>query len=450
MKRKAVMRVNQLLLYLLIIGTILFSACTTPLTTPSPTQQSESTKITSSGRITKNETWSGTVHLTGDLAIESNITITILPGTVVLFSAGSDDRHTGVEVIEYYEERLDPASTLDYSQSHISIDVHPRGKIIARGTPDNPILFTSDSPNPNYADWEQIYLQSGSVFEYCIVEFGRGGVIAEGDVIVSHNTFRKIFWVAIVTRGSPTVTQNEISSCGHGGVEAWGESAAPVISNNIIKYCRAGIGIGFKDEVFPTIENNTLIDNDIGIWLGSGSGGTIYGNSISAPNGAPSDWGPFQGFVYKARVPRDRYEEVLGLGLTSSSPTISHNQLFQLAQGIGIEGDSSPVIEYNTITDCYNGFVFHHYSSGLPKIHKNNIYNNKDRNIRQDEGGTGSIDAANNWWGTTDIKEVEAKIHDFHDDPSLGEVNFQPISTSEIVQLHSKAEFKANQSADYI
>lgn len=368
----------------------------------------------------------------GDIVIDPGVTLTILLGTKVLFAAGSDDQHTGVEVIEYYEGKLDPSSTLDYSQSHISIDVHPGGKIIARGTLENPITFTSDSSKPNYADWEQIYLRSGSVVEYSIVEYGRGGIIADGDVTVSHNTFRNIFWVAIVTRGSPTVTHNEISSCGHGGIEAWGKGATPVISNNVIKYSRAGIGIGFKDGVFPTIENNTLIDNDIGIWLGSGSGGTIRGNSISAPNGAPSDWGPFHGFTYKARAPRDRYEEVLGLGLMSSSPTISHNRLSQLAGGIVVEGDSSPIIRNNTITQCYNGFVFYHYSGGLPKVNKNNVYENRHSNIRQGEGGTGSIEVANNWWGTTDIAEIQAKIHDYDDDPSLGRVNYEPIATSEI------------------
>jgi len=420
--------------WLIAIGIVLIfiSSCTTPEAPPAPTSESSPTltpaesdasldKITVSGHITKDETWSGTVRITGDIVIDPTVTLTILPGTRVLFAAGSDDQHTGVEVIEYYEGKLDPSSTLDYSQSHISIDVHPGGKIIARGTLENPITFTSDSSKPNYADWEQIYLRSGSIVEYSIVEYGRGGIIADGDVTVSHNTFRNIFWVAIVTRGSPTVTHNEISSCGHGGIEAWGKGATPVISNNVIKYSRAGIGIGFKDGVFPTIENNTLIDNDIGIWLGSGSGGTIRGNSISAPSGAPSDWGPFQGFIYKARAPRDRYEEVLGLGLMSS-----------FAGGIVVEGDSSPIIRNNTITQCYNGFVFHHYSDGLSKVNKNNVYENRHSNIRQGEGGTGFIDATSNWWGTTDSQEIEANIHDYYDDPRLGKVNYEPIEESEI------------------
>ena len=430
------MRKTLIIAVLLVTVLLVLGACAT--TVNEKEESPVPSEITTSGWITKDETWSGTVHITGTVWVDADVTLTILPGTRVLFAAGSDDQHTGFEVQEYYQGKRDPSSTLEYAQSHISIDVHPGGKMIASGTPDNPITFTSDSPTPNYADWEQITLREGSIFEYSIVEYGRGAINiivddpADNSVVVSHNIFRYIFWVAIVTRGSPTVIYNDISDCGHGGIEAWGEGATPVISNNVIRHARAGIGIGFTDSVFPTIENNTLIDNDIGIWLGSGSGGGIRNNLISAPNGAPSDWGPFQGFVYKARAPRGRYEEVLGLGIMSSSPTVTNNRLSQLAGGIVVEGDSSPTIKNNTITQCYNGFVFHHYSSGLSEVHENNIYENKYANIRQGEGGTGLIEASNNWWGTTDTEEIEAKIHDCNDDSSLGKVNYVPISTSEI------------------
>ncbi len=398
----------------------------TPAPTPTPSE------ITRSGHITEDESWSGTVHITGDIVVNPGVTLTILPGTTVLFAAGSDDQHMGVAVIEYYEGKLDPASTLEYEQSHISIDVHPGGKMIARGTPDNPITFTSDSPTPNYADWHQIYLRSGSILEYSIVEYGRGGVVTDGDVLVSHSTFRHIFWMAIVTQGSPTVIYNDISDCGHGGIEAIGEGGTPVIANNTITHTRAGIVAGIVGKsIFPTIENNTLIDNDNSIVLGNGSGGIIRNNLISSPNGAPRDWGPYEGFIYKAKAPRGRYDEVFGLGIMNSSPTVTNNIFSKVPLGIGVEGDSSPIITHNILTDGYNGFIFHHYSSGTPEVHENNIYNNKYGNIRLDHWSA-SVNASNNWWGTTDTEEIEAKIHDYYDDPSLGKVNYQPIETSEI------------------
>lgn len=427
--RKILIIIGVLLITLLLV----LGACgPSPAPEEAPTTTPAPSKTTTSGSITKDEIWAGTVHITGDIVVKPGVTLTILPGTKVLFAAGSDDQHTGFEVQEYYQGKRDPSSTLKYEQSHISIDVHPGGKMIARGTPDNPITFTSDSPTPNYADWHQIYLRSGSIFEYSLVEYGRGGVNADGDVLVSHSTFRHIFWMAIVTQGSPTVIYNDISDSGHGGIEAIGEGGTPVIANNTITHTRAGIAAGIMGKsIFPTIENNTLIDNDTGIVLGNGTGGIIRNNLISSPNGAPRDWGPYEGFIYKAKAPHGQYDEVTGLGIMNSSPTVTNNIFSKVPVGIAVGGDSSLIITHNIFTDNYVGIIFHHYSSGTPEVHENNIYNNKDGNIRFDHWSA-SVNASNNWWGTTDISEIEAKIHDYNDDPSLGTVNYQPIEAFEI------------------
>ncbi|MFN2187792.1 MAG: hypothetical protein ACK2T3_03435, partial [Candidatus Promineifilaceae bacterium] len=39
------------------------------------------------------------------------------------------------------------------------------------------------------------------------------------------------------------------------------------------------------------------------------------------------------------------------------------------------------------------------------------------------------VDAADNWWGTTDYYAVRESIHDFNDDFNLGEVSFTPVLT---------------------
>ena len=52
------------------------------------------------GHITENETWSGQVHLIGDIIINKDTTVTIKPGTVLRFANydiknyGSDPNHT--------------------------------------------------------------------------------------------------------------------------------------------------------------------------------------------------------------------------------------------------------------------------------------------------------------------------------------------------------------------
>ncbi|GAI26538.1 unnamed protein product, partial [marine sediment metagenome] len=48
-----------------------------------------------SGEIKQDQIWSGTIHVTGDIWIAQNITLTVLPGTTVFVAAHSDDQHSG-------------------------------------------------------------------------------------------------------------------------------------------------------------------------------------------------------------------------------------------------------------------------------------------------------------------------------------------------------------------
>jgi hypothetical protein len=50
-------------------------------------EEEQSTKITTSGHITSDEIWSGTVHITGEIFIDEGVTVTILPGTTILIAA---------------------------------------------------------------------------------------------------------------------------------------------------------------------------------------------------------------------------------------------------------------------------------------------------------------------------------------------------------------------------
>jgi heme-binding NEAT domain protein len=39
------------------------------------------------------------------------------------------------------------------------------------------------------------------------------------------------------------------------------------------------------------------------------------------------------------------------------------------------------------------------------------------------------INAANNWWGTTETATIDQKIYDYNDDFNLGKVNYTPFLT---------------------
>jgi len=419
-------------------------AAPTPTATPTPAQSPAShspltatpspSETYKSGLITEDETWSGTVHITGDVAVRG-ATVTILPGTTVLFAAHQDDQHSGcaVPLDEWIVQHNDFAATLEYSQSHSSI----QGVLVARGTPENMITFTSDSAMPDGGDWEQLHLWAGSAIEYCIVEYSRGAVDVAEDtydsVVVSYNIMRYNLWTALtVHSSSSTVTYNEIyRSGGHQGIAIIGAGSAPHIANNRIEHCAAGIHVDVGTS--PIIEDNILTNNHSGIGVLL-STAVIQRNIISSPTGAAYDFTYRGESVYFATTAMGGHNETQGITVGHSSPTISHNDISDYGKGIVIVGDSSPSITFNTISGCLGGIVFEPSFLGSPGISMNNIYKNSGDNLDLQPGFTGVLDAANNWWGTANEADIARKINDSVDDPSRGTVDYMPFLTEPLAE----------------
>jgi hypothetical protein len=358
-----------------------------------------------SGEIKQEQIWSGTIYVTGDIWMDEDITLTIMPGTTLLISAGKDDHGRGFEMImdKSEKEKIGPIATEEYAKSHIEIN----GRIIAAGVPDERITFTSDSTNPSYADWSGIELRPGSRIEYCIIEYaGRAGLGVWSDVpndesvLISNNIIRHIFMGAVGSGGtaSPKIISNDISDCGSEGINVGSGGGRPYIAYNTIK--DSTVGIATLSESFAIIENNVLIDNIQGIT--SRAEDTIRYNYISS-------------------LTKQIHEQSY-MGYTF--PYIVEPEIIRFS-GIVIAENSFATIEFNDINNNDVGILVGPEGSPPQILKKNNIYNNKiniDNQIELD------ITASNNWWGTTNINEIDVKIWDYHDDLSLGKVSYIPIS----------------------
>lgn len=109
------------------------------------------TDVTVNEPITTSTTWDSTKTyiVDGTVYVTDNQVLTILPGTKIKFTKGSEfDIGNG-----------------DY------------GTIIAVGTAKDPIIFTSDATVKNAGDWNGFWLYDGAnacVFEYCTFEYGGG------------------------------------------------------------------------------------------------------------------------------------------------------------------------------------------------------------------------------------------------------------------------------------
>lgn len=125
------------------------------------------------GYITKDTTWSGTVTIVGQTVVRRGVTLTILPGTVVKF--------------EWIDEDGD-----EIGDGELTVE----GKLIARGTKDNVITFTSARPNPKMKDWTfvQISVNKDALVEHCVFEYAFSGLqVHYSDAVIRNCLFRYNF-----------------------------------------------------------------------------------------------------------------------------------------------------------------------------------------------------------------------------------------------------------------
>ena len=182
--------------------------------------------------------------------------------------------------------------------------------------------------------------------------------------------------------GSPTTYPNGVSLRGVNNV---------VIANNVIS------NIKFAGVLLCGIAENNLIENNqiysdiawsFGIMISQARNNRIVNNIISK--------------VYR------------GIKIESSGP------------------NDGNVIVKNTITNIpYRAFEIWGDTSGIV-IEHNNIHDNSGYNFYNCANSVGgcspqNIKAPNNYWGTTDRSEIDAKIYDNKDNPAEGIVDYEPF-----------------------
>lgn len=249
---------------------------------------------TRSGIIKKSEEWSGEILITGDVVVLGDLTI--LPGTIVKFVVG-DNQQQGYETPADGYNDLDPTRLIGYGKTHSSLTV--LGKLVAKGTSENKILFTSASSEPKIADWEAIQPRGdGSLIENAIIEYSRNGISPADNTsknIFRNNIIRYTFWGAISSGYcSCQIYNNEIYECGHEGVDVQGGN--PIIENNIIYDCHAGIVV-LRDSA--VVKNNIMRNVGGGIHIGGDATPIIENNKIiiASPD-SKKEW-RYKNFAYQ-------------------------------------------------------------------------------------------------------------------------------------------------------
>lgn len=190
-------------------------------------EEEDSQKIIE-GSISTNTTWSEgeTYIIRGDVSVD-NTTLTIQPGATIKFEAGAS----------------------------LSIGYYGSATLIANGTQEKPITFTSTLDSPTAGTWEGIYLysynSSNTSFKYCNIKYA--GTDSDGALNIigtscsfSNNAiqFVKKLGIKLTDHSSLFVEMNNntISDCGSHAIKITSAQLHTIGTGNTFT-CTTGFGV---------------------------------------------------------------------------------------------------------------------------------------------------------------------------------------------------------------
>ena len=354
---------------------------------------------------------------------------------------------------------------------HDDVRIKSQGIIIAKGTPEEPIVFRSPGENEYYdvitcvnatdAVTEGTY--GTVVFEHCIIEGGRGVVINASNAIFRSNVFKNNVSSAI---------RMEFS-----GGEIIGNK---IFDNTTKRESESGNGAGimvYSDQKV-IVSGNDVHDN---ISMGGRDGGggiyafaydtgaiTITDNIV---RGNKSDRNGGGIVAYKCLVKQNIVEynqtENEGGGIYSVQCTVENNRVMSNTAGKGgglysykctvsnnlVQDNSAPentgggLYYYGEGTISGNTFIGNGdmtaktgetiMISGGPTITRNNVIANFGYALRiQSHSLSPDMKAMDNFWGTTREKEIKTLIYDWLDDSKVGIVCWKPYDKNMVASAY--------------
>ncbi|KKL86255.1 hypothetical protein LCGC14_1946560, partial [marine sediment metagenome] len=419
----------------------------------------------------------------GSILIGEGITLDLNPGVILRFSTTN-----GLAIYGQLIAKGSEAEPIIFTSNQSS---PVRGDWVG-------IVFTDSSIDAVFdEDGNHI---NGSIMQYCIVEYGGESstpaikIISSSPFIdhciIKYNAYSGIYiqdsslnltnniisnnsaydggginiQSSVLTIKNNTISFNSAAHVG-GGIFSWA-STTTIIDNNIIynsAYYTGG-GIGYSGGNL-NIEGNIISYNSVD-YKGGGFGnyeggatmtinGNIISNNIAGTGGGIylSDWATFiNNSIINNTAGTGGGISLSGRGATFIKNKFINNTAHDDGGGIYLIGfqPSEEVFFYsNDIINNYasigkGGGI---YVTGLPIISYNNIYNNTPYDIYNSNPLETPVNATNNWWGTTNVIEIQEHIYDWYDDASLGIVAYTPYTDGTKPILTSPADITYNEGS---
>ncbi len=416
------------------------------------------------GDITSDTTWNldgSPFIVSGNVAIQTNVTLTVEPGVEIKFDSSA------------------------------SLDVY--GTVQCNGTNSQKILFTSNQNDHQPGDWTGIRMWDGSsgTFQYCVIEYASTGIYMYQDASsnITHCTFRQntrgielrnrfgeipvpiinycsflnntdynlylsteFGWSTTTINAKynwwGSVDLNEISNGiydyqDNGGMAVVdfsyfldGENGTPVTHTSSGEtYLIGGTtgdltlsGIYFVPSYFKIQPNHTLtIEPGTVIRFANGAYLDVSGGAQLSAIGDANN--PIT-FTSHSETPQPG--DWTGIRIwDNASGTLQYCVIEYASTGIYMYKDVSSNVTYCTFTNNTKGIELRNHFGEIPvtSINYCSFTNNSKYNlyISTEFGWAGTtINAENNWWGTQNPDEIAETIWDHNDDSNLALVDFDP------------------------
>lgn len=353
------------------------SAFDVPQSPPNNTPDGRMDPVYDNTTITEDVTWRGTVSISGALVVAPQATLRIEPGTIVRFARVEAGMRKARLVV--------------------------MGRIQSIGTPDRPILFSSDAPTPVKGDWGGILLLSTekhNQFEHTGVEGAETGLEARFSAFSAKSVRVSSSKTGLAQRdGVVSVEASSFSACDTGVEVHDGEFE---LRDSSVSTNALGMLLSRSSVV---LASTTVTDNNRQGIRADECRLRIRSCSISSNNdGAVVTGG--EGLIFMTRFMRNR---ATALHIGSARMKVNRS-LFSDNDHDALRIDDGRATVWGCAFRENGGF---------------NLYN----------AGAEEVVAVQNWWGTNEEKAISSKIFDGSRGPGSGTVQPFPWLSSQPVIL---------------
>ena len=395
---------------------------------------------TTSGSLTSNETWTGTVTLAGDVTVPNGVTLTITPGTQVRAKYLTDATFGGV----------DPSR----------IEIIVAGVLIGNGTVVSHASFDSTRGPGQPGDWYGIrYLDTTtdtlSILQYCDIDHGVKGVTMESAAPdVRYCNIRNGSSDGLsgtsggIAKAQWDLSGNTIIGNGGNGLILTSQTAVLLNGGTISTNASSGIDLNANSYRVDMLGVTANGNGGAGVTLQSGNVGvTIKDSFVQNNNGGGINIG--QG-GNEVRVVRSTISGNTGAGLTVTAANTVYllkSAVTGNAHALDI-GTPRLIAAYSTLSgNCAAGVCDTSPTSGGAALRygaylgapavlgMSTIDNQGAYEIYQVYTGqlpARAVNARRNWWGATNTSAFVAagypaniaRIFDVQDDGNVGLVDY--------------------------